>query len=415
MVTYPYENLPDNLAAFCAILRREHRFLIGPRELADAAHALELTSLHDEPAVRNTLRPILSASVEDAAVFDVLFDRFFLGREPDRVSRGDQRLSRTSDAATRSPTGGRRVIDETGLADDPQEAAPLHRVLVEALETAEREGGAGLLRATYSPLDGEGAMPDLVRPDESWRDAAAALVRRIRAGSSRRWRPAPRGQRFDLRRTLRSSLPAGGEMLVPHWRVRRRQRPRFVLLIDGSRSMTAHVAPALQMAVALSSVAPGTEVFVFSTALRRVTPDVRRAAAGERRRLHLHRAWGGGTTIGACLSEFLRTGGERLPGRDTVVMIWSDGLDVGNPELMRDTMAQIARQAAAIVWLNPLLDSPGYEPTALGMSLARPLVTTLASVSDPVDLRRLARVIRLASLRPEPRRELRRMADIRAG
>jgi uncharacterized protein with von Willebrand factor type A (vWA) domain len=397
MVTYPYANLPDNLAAFCAILRSDHRFLIGPRELADAARALEITSLHDQPAVRNALRPILSASVEDAAIFEVVFDHFFLGREPGRASRGDQRFSRTSDADTRPSTGGRRVNNETpGLADDPEVEAPPHRVLVEAMETREDESAARLLRATYSRLDGEGPMPDLVQPDESWRDAAAALVRRIRAGSSRRWRPAPRGQRFDLRRTLRSSLPIGGEMLVPHWRVRRQQRPRFVLLIDGSRSMTAHVAPALQMAAALSTAARGTEVFVFSTALRRVTQDVRRAAAGERRRLHLHRAWGGGTAIGACLGEFLTTAGERLLGRDTVVMIWSDGLDVGNPELLRDAMAHIARRTAAIVWLNPLLDSPGYEPKALGMSLARPFVTTLGRVADPVDLLRLARVMRIA-------------------
>jgi hypothetical protein len=397
MVAYPYENLPDNLAAFCAILRREHRFLIGPRELADAARALEITSLDDEPAVRNTLRPILSASAEDASIFDVVFDHFFLGRERDRASRGDERFAPTSDADMRRSTAGRRVANETPeLVDDPRVEAPPHRVLVETLATAEEESAAGLLRATYSPLDGEGAVPDLVPPAESWRDGAAALVRRLRAGSSRRWRPAPRGQRFDLRRTLRSSLPVGGELLVPHWRVRRQRRPRFVLLIDGSRSMTAHVAPALQMAVALSSVAPGTETFAFSTALRRVTHDVRRAAAGERRRLHLHRAWGGGTTIGACLSAFLRTAGGRLLGRDTVVMIWSDGLDVGDPELLRDTLACIARQTAAIVWLNPLLDSPGYEPTALGMSLARPFATTLARVSDPDGLRRLARVMRVA-------------------
>jgi uncharacterized protein with von Willebrand factor type A (vWA) domain len=396
-VKYPYETLPDNLAAFCAILRREHRFLIGPRELADAARALEITSLADEPAVRNTLRPILSASAEDARSFDVVFDRFFLGREQYGTSAGDPLFSRASDQDTRPPAAGKRVRnDAPELSENTRIEAPPHHVLIETLETAEDESTAGLLGATYSPLDGEGAMPDLVQPDESWREAAAALVRRIRAGSSRRWRPAPRGQRFDLRRTLRSSLPVGGEMLMPHWRVRRQQRPRFVLLIDGSRSMTARVAPALQMAVALSSVAPGTETFVFSTALRRVTHDARRAAAGEPRRLHLHRAWGGGTTIGACLGDFLRTAGERLLGRDTVVMIWSDGLDVGDPELLRNAMAHLARQAATLVWLNPLLDSPGYEPTALGMRVARPFVTILSNVSDPAGLHRLSRVMRVA-------------------
>jgi uncharacterized protein len=395
--TYPYDNLPGNLAAFCAILRREQRFLIGPRELADAARALEIASLDDETMVRNTLRPILSASAEDARIFDVVFDRFFLGREPGQASDGDHIFSPASDRDTGAPAAGTRGRSATPDADhDTRIDTRPHRVVVETLGNAQDEREAGLLRASYSPLHGEGAMPDLIQPDESWREAAAALARRIRAGSSRRWRPAPRGQRFDLRRTLRHSLPVGGEVLIPRWRVRRQQRARFVLLIDGSRSMTPHVAPALQVAVALSSVAPRTETFVFSTALRRVTHDVRRAAAGEPRRLHLHRAWGGGTTIGACLSEFLTTPGERLVGRTSVVLIWSDGLDVGDPELLRDAMAHLARQAAAIVWLNPLLDSPGYEPTALGMSLARRFVTTLARVSDPDGLLRLARMIRIA-------------------
>jgi uncharacterized protein with von Willebrand factor type A (vWA) domain len=47
------------------------------------------------------------------------------------------------------------------------------------------------------------------------------------------------------------------------------------------------------------------------------------------------------------------------------------------------------------VWLNPLLDTAGYEPTALGMSTARPFVTTLASVTDPAGLVRLSRMMRI--------------------
>ena len=75
-------------------------------------------------------------------------------------------------------------------------------------------------------------------------------------------------------------------------------RPRFALLIDGSRSMSASASTALQIAVALASVTPRVEVFTFSTALERVTADVRarRAAsdadsrpAGRLGRRHEHR------------------------------------------------------------------------------------------------------------------------------
>ena len=169
-----------------------------------------------------------------------------------------------------------------------------------------------------------------------------------------------------------------------------------MLLIDGSRSMSAYARTALQMAVGLAAATTRVEVFAFSTELRRVTGDVRRAAAGEVRRLdRLHRAWAGGTSIGACLRDFLRRFGERTVGRDTLVMIVSDGLDVGEPDVLRDAMRELRRRAAGVVWLNPLLETEGYEPTAAGMRAARPHITTFASVTDQAGLLQLSRMVRL--------------------
>jgi uncharacterized protein with von Willebrand factor type A (vWA) domain len=77
------------------------------------------------------------------------------------------------------------------------------------------------------------------------------------------------------------------------------------------------------------------------------------------------------------------------------MIVVSDGLDVGAPALLRDAMAHLHQRTAAVVWLNPLLETPGYEPTALGMHVARPYVTTFASVTGPADLLALSRVVRL--------------------
>lgn len=232
--------------------------------------------------------------------------------------------------------------------------------------------------------------------DRLWRDAAAALAKRAEIGLSRRWKPARRGHRFDLRRTLRSSLHTGGEAVLPRWRVRSRRSPTFLVVVDGSRSMAASTAAALRTAVALASVTSRVEVFVFSTALRRITVDVQRAAAGELRRPRdLHHAWGGGTGIGACLQSLLREHGDRTIGRETVVLVVSDGLDVGAPEILRSAMADLQRRSAAIVWLNPLVDTRGYEPSAAGMRAARPFVSTLTWAADPAALQRVARELRV--------------------
>src|SRR5690606_767665 len=69
--------LPENLAAFCEALRREHGFHVGPRELHDAARALDIFDLASDRAVRHALRPILSGTRYDAAVFDAAFTQFF--------------------------------------------------------------------------------------------------------------------------------------------------------------------------------------------------------------------------------------------------------------------------------------------------------------------------------------------------
>ena len=70
-------------------------------------------------------------------------------------------------------------------------------------------------------------------------------------------------------------------------------------------------------------------------------------------------------------------------------------LDVGPPARLVEGMRTLHRRAAAVVWLNPLAATPGFEPTAQGMAAARPYVTTLASVAGPDDLTRLAGRLRL--------------------
>ena len=96
-----------------------------------------------------------------------------------------------------------------------------------------------------------------------------------------------------------------------------------------------------------------------------------------------------------CLREFLQRFGERMVGRDTVVMIASDGLDVGAPHLLREAMRELQRRSAGVVWLNPLLATEGYEPTAAGMRAARPHISTFASVEDEAGLAQLSRLVRL--------------------
>jgi uncharacterized protein len=400
---YPFASLPENLAAFCGVLRRNHGFRIGPGELHDAARSLEIVNLADEHAVRHALRPILSGTLRDATVFDQAFSDFMFPA-PAGVRQDRMPLARPDSGPDANGPEERFEPERTTVP--PQAGADEGAVALEDLEgplaplaTLDRESqeAAPLARSSYSPLRAIGTeAADLTPADDVWRDAAQSLVRRLHLGLSRRWRPARHGRRFDLRRTLRVGLQTGGEALTPRWLRRPRRTPRFVLLIDGSRSMSAHARTTLQMAVAMASVTRRVEVFTFSTALQRVTGDVRRVAAGQTRHLEFSPyVWGGGTSIGACLLEFLRTFAERLVGPDTIVIVASDGLDLGDAAALGGAASELRRRSAALVWLNPLLETPGYEPTARGMSAARPHVTTFASVADVVAFARLSRLVRV--------------------
>jgi uncharacterized protein with von Willebrand factor type A (vWA) domain len=397
---YPFASLPENLAAFCETLRRHHGFRFGPGELQDAARALDVVDLADERAVRHALRPILSGRLDEVTAFDAAFTQFFFPGPAG--SRQDQMPSTRREPGTGADgreTDARSAHEVAVTGPDVDEADGLSAGPRTPLESKDDglEEAAVFAPSSYSPLDADAVdAPELPRVEHAWRDAARSFVRRLHLGLSRRWRPASQGRRFDLRRTLRAGLQTGGETVSLRWLRRPRRAPRFVLLVDGSRSMSANARTALQMAVAMASATMRVEVFTFSTGLQRVTDDVRRTAAGELRRLdYLHQAWAGGTSIGACLRDFLRRFGDRLVGRDTVVMIASDGLDVGAPDMLRDAMRELHRRSAGVVWLNPLLETEGYEPTASGMRAARPYITTFTSVTEASGFARLSRMVRV--------------------
>jgi uncharacterized protein with von Willebrand factor type A (vWA) domain len=135
------------------------------------------------------------------------------------------------------------------------------------------------------------------------------------------------------------------------------------------------------------------EAFCFGTRLTRVT----RALACPRPDEALRRAaaevvdWSGGTRIGESLRTFLDEFGHAGMARGAVVVVCSDGLDVGDAALVEEQMARLARLARRIVWLNPLQEDPAYEPLARGMAAALPYVDVFASGHNLASLEEVGR------------------------
>jgi uncharacterized protein len=213
---------------------------------------------------------------------------------------------------------------------------------------------------------------------------------------TRRRQRGPRGSP-DVRRTLRRALRSGGEPVDPAWRDRRLRRRRLVLLLDVSRSMRDHASGLLVVAHGMLRRERRWEAFCFGTRLTRIT----RALDVSDPRAALDRAasdvldWDGGTRIGDSLKGFLDRFGHAGVARGAIVVIASDGLDVGDPALLAAEMARLSRLAHRVVWLNPLAAASTYEPLARGMRAALPHVDVFASgdrLDDVVEALRRATV-----------------------
>jgi hypothetical protein len=88
----------------------------------------------------------------------------------------------------------------------------------------------------------------------------------------------------------------------------------------------------------------------------------------------------------------------------TVVVILSDGWDTGDVEVLHRAMREIRARSGRVIWLNPLLGSPGYQPLTRGMQTALPFVDVFAAAHNLESLRELERTL-AARARRTGRRE----------
>ena len=218
---------------------------------------------------------------------------------------------------------------------------------------------------------------------------------RLRAPERRtRRRRAARSGDPDLQRTLRRAMRTGGEPIDRAWRRRRRQRRRLLLVLDVSGSMSTYSRALAMFAHAALRSGPDWEAFAFGTRLTRMTralaasdPDAAFTAASAE-----VSDWDGGTRIGASLKRLIDEHGKTRVVRGAVCVILSDGLDVGDPELLGEQMERLARLAHHVIWLNPLKGSATYEPLARGMAAALPHIDVfrpghnLQSLEDVADV-----------------------------
>jgi uncharacterized protein with von Willebrand factor type A (vWA) domain len=318
-------------------------------------------------------RTTLVTRRESIPVYDRVFRRFFLdSRDPVRELLNLQHPEHTR-------AQGVVQIPATDPGEDLQEQVSLGLVASDA-ETLRHK-----------------AFPACT-PEEL--AALRRIMARIRLTPprrrTRRTTTAAAGRAPDLRRMVRQSLRMHGEPPELAWRRRKVRLRPLILILDVSGSMADYSRHLLQFAYSAKRAAARVEVFCFGTRLTRITRalDHRKPDDALQRAAALVFDWEGGTRIGASLDAFVRDWGRRGLCRGGIVVICSDGLDRGDPELLALAMERLARLSYRVVWMNPHKGSdPHFRPSTLGMLAAAPSVDLILSGHDLSSLEELATLL----------------------
>ena len=214
---------------------------------------------------------------------------------------------------------------------------------------------------------------------EEQREATRLLqlgAREFRQVVTRRFRPSNRGQRYDLRRSMREVLKNNGEIIELSRRARRRRPPTLVLLCDISGSMSRYSRIFLHFAHTLCQRNQVVHSFVFGTRLTNISHrladrDIDRALTHVARDVQ---DWDGGTRIADSLQRFNKDWGRRVLTGKSVVVLLSDGLERDSDADLEFQMARLSRCCDQLIWLNPMLRYERFQPLAGGIRAMLPHV-----------------------------------------
>jgi uncharacterized protein len=391
-------DLPALAGAFSRRLR-DRGVPVTAERAARFAHALTLVRPLSRRQLYWTARAVLVSDSGQVKAFDSVFAAVFGGRplqaEPEPDAEAEHRAATEPAPDSGAPP---RRRGETGVGAEGVSPAPAGAGVEEDLREVALPVAASheerLREKRFDALE-PGELAQLYRLMA--RLDVATPTRRTRRSERDR-----RGERMDLRRTLRGSMRTAGDPIRLARRRRRIVRRRMVMLCDISGSMEPYARAYLQFLTSAAGSGPNAEAFVFATRLTRLTRALR-SRSPERA---LQRAaaaapdWSSGTRIGDALKAFNDRHGRRGMARGAVIVILSDGWERGDPTLVAREMERLSRLAHRIVWVNPRAAAGGFSPRAGGMAAALPYCDALLSGHSMEALEEVAEAI--AAEHPEP-------------
>ncbi len=342
-------SLSRQIVDFCRFLR-EHEFTIGPFEEQEAMSVLANTPGSSWDEFRLILKLNFCKNPTQFQGFDLVFDEFWGS------------LFKSFNSKSKPNTRPR--------VDKPQQK-PKFTELKNWLFQHDVD------RRVESAFYSEGNLTDskFSMDQENQVRELVCLLRKFALDWSnrpgRRFSPSNKPSFPDIRRSIRSNIQYG-EILDLKFQEKKPKKLELVLLCDTSRSMEIFSKFTLQLLFAFQTAFKSIETFIFSSELNRITPSLKQGTY--RDLLTNFKKWSGGTRIGASLDQFIHEYGKHRLSRRTVVLIISDGWDLGETKLLEQSMQYIQRQVFKVIWFNPHAGKPGFKPQVRGMKAALPYV-----------------------------------------
>ena len=375
----------DNLAAFARALQRA-AVPIDSTRVALAAQAAVQVGIVLKDDVRFALEAVLVSRPQDRAVFEAVFDAFF---------RAPQAASAVSLMAQAAPAGP-HPREPTAAQRRAQEALASPALAQPAIDTAELadEEPLALRASAYSRLR-QADFRSLSGHDVR---RMQRLLREVRLDlpqvRGRRLASSGQGSRLDWAKAMQWAACHDGELVRLPYLQRRKQPLPLLILIDVSGSMAVYARWLLAFLHQATRKVPrsvfsfGTQLTDLNAAFRQPDTDamldnVNRTVAD----------FGSGTRLGDAVHHLLAQHARQLVGRRTVVLLISDGLDTGEPQVLDTAMQQLKRRTRRILWLNPLLRFEGYTPTARGPEVLSRCVDGMLPIHNLNSLEDLARAV----------------------
>lgn len=351
---------------------RDNQFDIGAEDIRLAHVVTSGPYIESQWLLHDALRGIFCQSKKQWMLFPQLFYFYWHADTSDQ----EQTAQDTSDNDRAARTTGLSYFSESLAEEKTANTKP---------QTLDVSSGGASDAKTLGRRDFRFVFnPDEMRRIEHLVDD---ISRRMQKRLRRRTKFSTHKGQLDLRRTARKSLKYNGWPFDLIYRKQQRTPARYLILLDVSQSMEIYSYLFLRFARGLLQIFKDTDAYAFHTDLIHIGDELKDKSTYrlENRLKNLSDGWLGGTRIAASLNNFNETCLTQTVNKNTVVIIFSDGYDSGDPEDMVNEIQKIKTLCRRLVWVNPLLGRFASDPGTEKRKLL-PIEKPLAAVIPHLDL-----------------------------